>query len=134
MLLVLSHRILKKENRNELIDDTDIQKILTSFEKGVSTPIKGAALPHGSRLVKVYATSPKGARRIVYLVDVASGNGYFLMYRSKNDRVGQNISIKNPEFKQLLLSYLKILDEDLNAGSYDAYELGIKHGDTSRQH
>lgn len=79
-------------------------------------------MPIGSRLIKVYATTTQGARRIVYLIDVQSGDVFFLFLRSKNDRLGENITIKNPEFKKKLEEYLAILAEDIGGDNFDILE------------
>jgi hypothetical protein len=77
----------------------------------------------GSRLIKVYATVISGARRIVYLVDSKSGDAFFLFFRTKNDRIGSNVTINNPEFKKKLKEYLNILFEDLNNDNFEVFEI-----------
>lgn len=64
-----------------------------------------------------------GARRMVHLLDVASGDVFFLFYRTKNDRIGENITIKNPEFKKKLQEYLAILFEDLKNDDFEVMEI-----------
>lgn len=78
----------------------------------------------GTKLIKIYATTVGGARRMVHLVDAASGDVFFLFYRTKNDRIGENITIRNPEFKKKLQEYLVILFEDLKDDNFDVMELG----------
>ena len=72
--------------------------------------------------MKIYVTTTQGARRIVFLVDVATGTGFFLFYRGKNDKLGENISIKNPLFRERLSVYLNVLSADIAAGRFDVHE------------
>jgi hypothetical protein len=122
MKVIISHRIKEKEFKKN-IPNQDLNIILDSLKKGIFTPIKGENLPKGSKLIKIYATTVAGARRIVFLIDVLSGDAFFLFYRSKNDKIGENIAIKNSEFKKSLYVYLDLLDKDLDSGNMDVYEL-----------
>lgn len=60
---------------------------------------------------------------MVHLLDVASGDVFFLFYRTKNDRIGENITIKNPEFKKKFQEYLAILFEDLKNDDFEVMEI-----------
>lgn len=122
MAVIISHRIRRKEFKRGIISGDDLQTILNSFRKGISVSIKGRNLPKASKLIKIYATAVAGARRIVYLVDMASSDGFLLFYRSKNDRIGKNISIQNPEFRKKLNLYLELLSLDIEAGAIDVYD------------
>lgn len=123
MAIIISHRIRRKEFKKGIIEQNDLQVIFRGFKEGIFTVIKGESLPKGSRLIKVYATTVAGARRIVYLVDVASNDAFFLFYRNKNDKIGQNITLNNPEFRKLLHVYLNLLDTDIEAGTVDVYKI-----------
>jgi hypothetical protein len=122
MRVVFSHSIKRKEFRKN-IPNQDLQIILDSLTKGIFAQIKGENLPKGSKLIKIYATIVAGARRIVFLVDVSSGDAFFLFYRTKNDKIGKNITIKNQEFKKYLHIYLNLLDKDLDSGKLDIFEI-----------
>jgi len=122
MAVIIARSILKKERKQSQMADSDREVIIRAFEEGIGVSIKGESLPKGSRVLKVYASTVKGARRIVYLVDVSSGDEFFLFYRSKNDSIGENISIKNLAFKNTLLNYLELLDADIDRGEVDVYE------------
>jgi hypothetical protein len=93
-----------------------------SFASGLATPIKGEGLPNGSRLLKVFATSPDGARRIVHLLAVADDTLFLLFYRDKKDAVGANITIKNKVFRQQLHKHLELLQKDLQEGAFEVWE------------
>lgn len=121
MTIVVSHRIRRKEFKRGIIPAEDLEIIRDAYAEGIMTSIKGDALPKASRLVKIYVTTVAGARRIVFLVDVATGTGFFLMYRGKNDPIGENITIKNPVFRECLLKYLAFLEEDIGAGTFETY-------------
>ena len=121
MTVVIAHSIRKKEFRRGEIPREDLETILGGYAKGIGVPIKGEALPKGSRLVKLYVTTVGGARRIVFLVDVESGTGFLLFYRGKNDAIGENITIKNPAFRKRLLQYLDLLQADIAEGKLTSY-------------
>ncbi len=122
MKVVIADSIRKKEFRQGKIPQNDLESILRGYSEGIYVQIKGESLPKGSRLVKLYVTTIQGARRIVFLVDVETNVGFFLFYRSKNDILGKNISIKNPEFKKRLLQYLDLLSTDISAGRINTHE------------
>ena len=121
MAIIIAHKIKRREFKGGVIPLHDLELILGSFRAGIFTVIKGENLPKASRLVRIYATTVGGARRIVYLVDVTNNDAFFLFYRTKNDKIGKNISIQNPEFRKKLLSYLNLLDADVEAGAVDVY-------------
>lgn len=56
-------------------------------------------------------------------MDTESGDVFFLFFRTKNDRIGSNITINNPEFKKKLQEYLVILFEDLEEDSFQVMEI-----------
>lgn len=121
MAVIIAHSIKRKEFKKGMAQ-THVQTILSGFRGGIFTAIKGENLPKGSRLIKVYSTTVAGAHRIVFLVDVASNDAFFLFYRSKNDKIGKNISIQNQEFKKILHKYLALLDTDVDSGAIDVYK------------
>jgi hypothetical protein len=75
--------------------------------------IKGAGLPAQTKLLKGYATSGQGPRRLVCLLATASGDLFLLFYRPKGDSIGDNISIKNPAFIAALRKHLTLLQSDI---------------------
>ncbi len=121
MTVVIAQSIRRKEFKRGEIPQGDLATILGAYAEGIMVPIKGDALPKGSRLVKLYVTTIAGARRIVFLVDVESGTGFFLFYRGKNDPIGKNVSIKNPAFRKRLHAYLDLLQLDIAAGQLQVY-------------
>ncbi len=119
MKIVFSHKIIKKERLSE----NDIKEIVKNISKGLFIFIKGKNLPKHSKLAKIYSTTIKGAKRIVILIETASGDSFFLFYRSKKDKIGVNITIKNPEFKKNLQKHLIILGEDIGNNNYSVFEI-----------
>lgn len=124
MKIVVAQSIRKREFGHGQMPPTDLEVILRAYAKGIGIPLKGEALPRGSRLVKLHVTTAGGARRIVFLVDIKTGTGYFLFYRGKNDAIGKNITIKNPTFRKTLSRYLSLLHADMGADRFTAYEIG----------
>lgn len=123
MAVIVARSIKKKELRSGAAGVAELKIVVKAFYREIGVNIKGDKLPKGTRLLKIYTTTDVGARRIVYLVDVLTGDGFFLMLRSKNDKVGENISIKNQEFRKLLYKYLQLLKDDLLGGNTEVYLL-----------
>lgn len=123
MAVIIAHKIKREEFKKGIISPSDLKIILGSFQKGVFTVIKGEHLPKGSRLIKVYSTSVSGARRVVFVVDVANNDAFLMFYRSKKDKIGKNISIQNQDFRKLLHAYLNLLNDDLETGDIDVHEV-----------
>ncbi|MDP4007571.1 MAG: hypothetical protein Q8P68_00080 [Candidatus Peregrinibacteria bacterium] len=118
MKVVFSKTLLKKENVEK-----HKEKIVKAYAKGIFTIIKGKDLPRDSQLVKIYTTTISGVGRLVFLIQTKTDDGFFLFFRSKNDEIGQNISIKNPKFRSQLRKYLQILKEDIKKKNYEVYKI-----------
>lgn len=118
MKVIFSHSLSKKEK----IEHAKKQ-IIEAYAKGIFTQIKGDKLPPNSSLIKIYTTTIRGAGRLVFLVDMKSTDGFFLFFRTKNDEIGRNITIKNSKFKTQLHKYLEILKSDLREKNYEAFEV-----------
>jgi len=116
MNLIITQSIEKKECKK--LSKKDLSIIVDTYKKNISSDIRGIGLPPYMKLIKVYATSKQGARRIVFLVDLVSSDAFLLFYRTKNDKLGSNISIKNPFFKKRLHEYLKLIQNDIREGNY----------------
>lgn len=123
MALIIGERIREREF-GAVIPAADREVLLRSARASLATPIKGVGLPKGTRLLKAYATSDSGPRRIVYLLEVEAGDLLLLFYRDKNDPVGANITLKNKAFKKQLNQHLDALAEDLKARAFEVIECG----------
>ena len=122
MRLVLSRSICEAEFGKPSVPALHIPPLRRSCASELAVPIKGEGLPKGSRLLKVYATSPDGARRIVHLLAVADDTLFLLFYLDKKDAVGANITIKNKAFRQQLHKHLELLQNDLQEGAFEVWE------------
>ncbi|MGK0456339.1 MAG: hypothetical protein ACJAUA_000638 [Zhongshania aliphaticivorans] len=121
MALIIGNSIRKKEF-GEIIPNDDLEIIIRSAKVELATPIKGEGIPKGTRLLKAYATSSKGARRIVFLVEVEEGDLFLLFYRDKKDKIGANITIKNKTFKSQLWKHMDGLLSDIESGDFETIE------------
>ena len=65
MALIIGNSIRRKEFGDNIPND-DLEIVIRSAKAELATLIKGEGIPKGTRLLKAYATSPKGARRIVF--------------------------------------------------------------------
>ena len=122
MSLIIGNSILQQEFGTE-IPDADRKVIVRAAKVDLTTAIKGEKLPKGTRLLKAYATSPKGARRIVFLLEVQAGDLFLLFYRDKKDAVGSNLTIQNKAFKRQLHKHLDSLVDDLNSDNFEVLDL-----------
>jgi hypothetical protein len=122
MRLVISKAICQKEFGQEHVPELHVETIKRSCSVNLATAIKGYGLPKGSQILKVYATSPEGTRRVVHLLMVDQETLFLLFYRDKKDAVGANITIKNPDFKKQLQKHLRLLDKDLESEAFEVWE------------
>ena len=93
--------------------------VTRSARAALGVPIAAPGLPPHTRLIKAYATSMHGPKRIVYLLAVEDGDMFLLFYRGKNDPVGRNASIANPAFRSALDKYLMLLEADILDGNIE---------------
>jgi len=122
MAIILSHRIRDKEFGSSIPDEArDI--LQRTARVALATPIASRGLRPGTRLLKAYATSAHGPRRVVYLLAVESADLFLLFYRDKNDAVGANVSPQNPAFRTQLQKHLALLHEDITTNSVDVIEV-----------
>jgi hypothetical protein len=121
MALVIAEGIRHREFGGE-IPPLDLDVLKRSARASLAIPIKGECLPKGTRLLKAYATSTKGPRRIVYLLNVSGGDLFLLFYRGKNDEIGKNITLANEVFRKRLGKHLDLLLSDIEAGRVQIIE------------
>lgn len=122
MSIVVSQKICAQEFGRAIPADAR-EVLIRSARIALATPLAGQGLPSGTRLLKAYATSTSGPRRIVYLLAVEEGDLFLLFYRDKNDPVGENVSPKNPEFQKQLKKHLRFLREDIEANRLEILEV-----------
>ena len=130
MALLLPLSIKRKESKRGNLIESDLPEIQVSFYRGIGISIKGAFLPKGFNLWKVYSTTDEGARRILFARHIPSGDGFFLMYRSKNDPIGANMTIRNPTFKKELKQYVSLMIQDMETNNLEV----LSNDDTDSPH
>lgn len=122
MALIIGDSIRQKEF-GDSIPEADREVIVRSAKVDLSTSVKGEKLPKGTRLLKAYATSKEGAKRIVFLLEVKQDDLFLLFYRDKNDSVGSNITLQNKAFKTQLGKHLDSLKKDIESERFEVIEL-----------
>ena len=80
MALIIGESICRREFGGS-IAQADLEVLLRAAKPTLGIPNKGEHLPKGTRLLKTYATSPQGAKRVVFLLEVAKGDLFLLFYR-----------------------------------------------------
>jgi hypothetical protein len=113
--LFIAERIRKREFGRE-ISAADKETLLAGARVCLTAGIAAHGLPKGTRLLKAYATTKQGPRRILYLLVVQEGDLFVLFFRTKQDEVGLNMSPKNPAFNRALAKHLELLRDDMAAG------------------
>lgn len=132
MDIIVPHSIRKRELAGRI--STDALKILQKIK---SKPellgnISAPGLPARTTLYKVYATSPLGPRRLLFLcrhpsVPPVGKSGtpvapnpqaqpqrlVLIFFRDKSDSVGENMSPKNPAFVDQLKANLVLALDDV---------------------
>ena len=127
MAIVISHQIRDREF-GAAIPKEAREIILRTARVALATPIASPGLPPGTRLLKVYATSARGPRRLVYLLAVEAADLFLLFYRDKGDAVGANVSPKNPAFSTQLKKHLALLSEDIKTNRVDVIDVKDQSG------
>ncbi len=115
MALFIAERIRKREFGRE-IASADKEALLAGARVCLTASIAGHGLPKGTRLLKAYATTKQGPRRILYLLVVQQRDLFVVFYRTKGDDVGANMSPRNSAFSSALTKHLDLLRDDLAAG------------------
>ena len=118
MKVYISAQIRRKEFGRK-IPAEDLPVIARSARVALGVPIAARGLRPRTRLIKAYATSKRGPKRVVYLLVVEDGDMFLLFYRGKNDPVGRNVSMENPAFRTALDKYLALLESDIAAGNVE---------------
>ena len=91
--------------------------------KGIGKNIKSSAKLPKTCLKKLNLTSPGGAGRVIFLLEIDSKTSILVMLRSKSDKaIGANMTIKNPHFKKLLAKNINLISRDLDGGQYKEYK------------
>jgi len=109
--LFIAERIRKREF-GKAIPSADKATLLECAVICLAEAISGKGLPEGTRLLKGYATTKQGPKRILYLLVVTDDDLFVLFYR---DKIGENMSPKNPAFNAALAKHLELLQEDIAA-------------------
>ena len=117
--IIFSQKLIKKEK----LSSKEKLLVIKVCQKNIFTKIKGKDLPSESSLIKIYITTIDGAKRLVMILDEVLDIGYFLMFRKKEDSIGKNMTLKNPDFKKALSQYLDILDADMNENNFEIIDI-----------
>lgn len=91
---------------------------------GLGVRIKNTFRIKGTEVVKVHITSPSGAGRVIFLIQISNVNAALLLLRHKNDKkIGANMSIENPHFRKILDRRITCVLSDLRDDRYGVFDL-----------
>jgi hypothetical protein len=112
MEIIVPHSIRKKELSGTVSDEAKKIFAMIREKPELAIGIAAKGLPDRTTLHKVYATAPDGARRLLFFCRHApptlAGSPQvperwvLLLYRTKGDPVGDNMSHKNSIFESQL--------------------------------
>ena len=114
----ISAQIRRKEFGRS-IPTEDLPVIARSARTALGVPLAARGLPPRTQLIKAYATSKRGPKRVVYLLAVEDEDTFLLFYRGKNDPIGRNANMANPAFRTALEKYLALLEADIAANNVE---------------
>ena len=117
-MVFISAQIRRKEFGRK-VPAEDLPVVARSARAALGIPIAARGLPPHTQLIKAYATSKRGPKRIVYLLAVEDGDMFLLFYRGKNDPIGENASMSNPAFRAALDKYPALLETDIADGDIE---------------
>lgn len=72
-----------------------------------------------TKLIKVYITSRNAPGRIIFLFFVKKDIYTPVILRTKTDKIGANMTIRNPLFEKLLETNLDSIFDDIRIGAYE---------------
>jgi len=124
MEIIVPHQIKKKEFGAVVPEEA--RKIFSKLKEkpAIAVGIASPGLPARVTLHKLYATTDRGARRLLFFcrhpeVTIA-GTGailperwVLLFYRDKSDSIGKNMTPRNPEFAEQLPKKLRAAIDDI---------------------
>jgi hypothetical protein len=87
---------------------------------GITLP----SLIKNTQLKKISLTGTTGAGRIIFLLEMETGQVIPIMVRLKKDKsIGQNMSFRNKRFVNAIEKNIKLAIQDMENGKYEEYEL-----------
>ena len=126
MKLIVTHSIEKIELK-PLANTFPVEAVKAAAKKslsGLGENIKNTKKLSATTLSKVYLTSPGGAGRTIFLLQVSSEKAVLVLIRLKNDKqIGANMTVKNPKFEKILEKNLDLIFADLKSGKFTEYEI-----------
>ena len=126
MKFILTTSIKKSELKPvERVFSLEVMKLAAKkVLDGLGKDIKSSVRIPASSLKKLYLTSTGGAGRALFLLRIDVNKVALVMTRLKNDKkVGANMTIKNPYFKEALEKNLFLLISDVENGDFEEFEL-----------
>lgn len=72
-----------------------------------------------TKLIKVYVTTKNIPGRVIFLFFIKKDIYTPVILRTKTDRIGKNMTVKNKEFEKLLETNLDLVYDDIGKGNYE---------------
>lgn len=92
--------------------------------EGLGVTIKNSRRQVGTLLKKIYITSPGGAARVVFLVQIDADKAFLVMLRLKSDKqIGANMTVDNPNFRKVLEKNIESITRDIESQRYEVLEI-----------
>jgi hypothetical protein len=126
MKLIITQTIFEQEFKTlkPIFSLRVIKEAARKILQGLGENLKSSFKIHGTKLKKLPLTSTGGAGRVLFLLNINDKEVVLLMIRLKNDKkIGENMTVKNPQFKKLFNKYIQLVIEDIQEKKFMEYEL-----------
>ncbi|MEK7183287.1 MAG: hypothetical protein AAB776_01490 [Patescibacteria group bacterium] len=92
--------------------------------EGLGVTIKSSRKQAGTLLKKVYITTPSGAARVIFLIQIDADKAILVMLRLKTDKqIGSNMTVDNPDFRKVLERNIESIVRDIKSHRYEIFEI-----------
>lgn len=123
-MLVICNSIQKRELTvlREYFSTEDILRSTMKAKAGLGFVLKGSPFPR-TQLIKLYVTGRSAPARLLLLLLVDEKWYMPVLLRLKSDKVGINMTMKNPDFQRALDKNLSRMVDDLKNMKFKKYLL-----------
>ncbi len=119
-MLIICKTIEKKELSLTLkhFSRATIIEAYEKARKNLGENISGSGA-RDTKLIKVYVTTKDIPGRVIFLFFIKKDIYTPVILRTKTDRIGKNMTVKNKEFEKLLETNLDLVYDDIGKGNYE---------------
>jgi hypothetical protein len=127
-MLIITSSIDKKEFQpfKNIFSLDILKRAAVQSLSGIGIDLKSSKKISNTKLKKIDITSPGGAGRVIFLLEMNNYDIFLVMIRHKNDKkIGSNMTMKNKFFYQELEKNLDLILHDLKKDDYVEHNLTL---------